>query len=244
MIAGERVVALITARGGSKRLPGKNIRPLGGRPLIAWTVAAARAAAAVDRVVLSTDDAEIARAAECEAPFQRPAELASDGASSASVALHALDHLGEHFDWLVLLQPTSPLRAAADIDGCLELAIRTGAPSVVSVTEADKPFHYQFDLTEDGRLRPIGGGSVADATRRPAMGKAFRPHVLNGAVYAVRAEHFRRTGRLFDDDSVAYVMPRERSVDIDTELDFLFAETLLVWKASAHRSADPGEGHD
>lgn len=229
MIDGERVLALITARGGSKRLPGKNLRSFAGRPLVAWTVAAALEARVVDRVVLSSDDPAIiaaATAAGAEAPFIRPASLADDTATSAAVVRHALDALGDPAAWLVLLQPTSPLRTAADIDGAVERAARCGAPSTVSVCEADKPLLFQFRADDGGRLRPVLGGSVREAALRLAQGESTRALVLNGAVYAVRVAHFRRTGSLFDDDSVAHVMPRERSVDIDTELDFLLAETL------------------
>lgn len=229
MIGGERVMALVTARGGSKRLPGKNLRPLSGRPMIAWTVAAATASRHVDRVVLSSDDPAImaaAVAAGCEVPFVRPAALAADDTPSAAVVRHALATLDDPCEWLVLLQPTSPLRTAADIDGCLELAHRSGAPSAVSVTEMEKPVRFQFWLTAQGTLQPVLGGSVSETVQGLA-GPSNCAHILNGAVYAVRTEHFLRTGLLFDDDSLAYAMPRHRSVDIDTEQDFLLAELLV-----------------
>ncbi|KAA0577998.1 acylneuraminate cytidylyltransferase family protein [Azospirillum sp. B21] len=234
MIGSERVMALVTARGGSKRLPGKNLRPLGGRPMIAWTVAAAKASCHIDRVVLSSDDPDImaaAVAAGCEVPFIRPAPLAADDTPSAAVVHHALTTLDDPCEWLVLLQPTSPLRTASDIDGCLELAHRSGASSAVSVTEMEKPVHFQFWLTAQGTLQPVLGGSVSEAVKSLA-GSSKHAHTLNGAVYVVRVEHFLRTGLLFDDASLAYAMPRQRSVDIDTEQDFLLAELLV----SCHNS--------
>ena len=130
MIDGLSVLALVPARGGSKGLPGKNIRPAAGRPLLDYTVAAARSSACIDRVVLSSDDEAImrvARASGCEVPFRRPAALATDEATSIDVVLHALDQLPPH-DLVVLLQPTSPLRTAADIDGACRLLLQHDAP--------------------------------------------------------------------------------------------------------------------
>src|SRR5688500_10349967 len=136
MIAGRSVLALIPARGGSKGLPGKNLLPVDGRPLLDWTVQAARRSRYIDRVVLSSDDPAIIAAglaAGCDAPFVRPAELASDTAGTLEVVEHALDRL-PGYDVLVLLQPTSPLRTAGDIDGACERMVASGAGSCVSVS--------------------------------------------------------------------------------------------------------------
>src|SRR5262245_25182815 len=124
MIDAKRVLGLITARGGSKGVPRKNVRPLGGKPLLAWTIEAARNAPVIDRLILSSDDAEIievARAWGCEVPFVRPPELATDTADSVEVVRHALSTLGEDYDYVVLLQPTSPLRTGEDIENCVRL---------------------------------------------------------------------------------------------------------------------------
>jgi N-acylneuraminate cytidylyltransferase len=214
---GLSVLALITARGGSKGLPGKNVRPVQGRPLIDFTIAAARAAACVDRVVLSTDDDEIARVAlacGCEVPFRRPAPLASDEAKSLDVVLHALGHL-PGYDIVVLLQPTSPARTAADIDATVQRLLDAQAPACVSVCEAEESPHWMFWLDERARLTPLL--DTPAATRRQDLPPAF---VLNGAVYAARTSALRRMGSFLGPETVAHVMPRKRSIDIDTLEDF------------------------
>jgi N-acylneuraminate cytidylyltransferase len=136
MIEGQSVLAVIPARGGSKGVPRKNLRDVAGRPLIAWTIAAARGSSHIDRLVLSSDDEEImetARRHGCDVPFRRPAELATDEADSMAVVMHAVETLAERYDYVVLLQPTSPLRASADIDGAIATCLRHMAPSCVTV---------------------------------------------------------------------------------------------------------------
>ncbi|TAN63278.1 MAG: acylneuraminate cytidylyltransferase family protein [Magnetospirillum sp.] len=227
MIGGLSVLALITARGGSKGLPGKNIRPLGGRPLVAWSIEQARAATLVDRVVISSDDPAIiaaAVAAGAEAPFIRPAALADDSASSADVAAHALGLLDRSYDLLVLLQPTSPLRSAADIDACIRrVAEDAGIPSCISVTPSAKSPYWMQTMDAEGRLSPLL--EVPAATRRQDLLPVYVP---NGAVYAVRVEWFLERRAFVGAGSVGHVMPPERSVDIDTLLDFKFAEAVLA----------------
>jgi CMP-N,N'-diacetyllegionaminic acid synthase len=226
MIDGLTVLALITARGGSKGLPGKNLRPLGGRPLVAWSVEQARAAALVDRVVISSDDPAIIAAADaagCEAPFVRPAELAVDAASSVDVALHALAALEQPYDLLVLLQPTSPLRLAADIDACIRRVVVEGAPSCISVTPSAKSPYWMQTMDPDGRLSPLLEAPAS--TRRQDLPPVYLP---NGAVYAVRVAWLRRHRAFVGTGSLGYVMPPERSVDIDTLLDFRLAEAILA----------------
>ncbi|MEI7967448.1 MAG: acylneuraminate cytidylyltransferase family protein [Betaproteobacteria bacterium] len=217
MIQGLSVLALITARGGSKGLPGKNLRPVNGRPLIDFTIAAARSAACVDRVVLSTDDDEIAHVAEaygCIVPFRRPASLANDDAKSVDVVLDALDRLPPH-DIVVLLQPTSPAREAADIDATVQRLLDAQAPSCVSVCIAEESPYWMFSLNERAQLLPILARPAA--TRRQDLPRVF---LLNGAVYAARTDALRRMGSFVGDETVAYVMPRERSIDIDSLEDF------------------------
>lgn len=230
MIASLRVLAVIPARGGSKGIPGKNIRPVGGRPLLAWTVAAAKASAYVDRTILSSDDPEIIEVAlryGCDVPFQRPSELSSDTTTSVDVALHALE-LTPGYDVLVLLQPTSPLRVAADIDAALDLLIETGAPSCVSVVEAES--HPWLAFRQDaGRLQPFCAPPDA-SLRRQDLPPAY---VLNGAVYAVKADALRTGERLFGaGETVPLVMPTERSYDVDTWDDLRIVDELLSKGAS------------
>ncbi|RJF89921.1 acylneuraminate cytidylyltransferase family protein [Oleomonas cavernae] len=217
MIDGQRVLALIPARGGSKRLPGKNVRPFRGRPLIAWSIEAALAAAAVDRLVVSTDDDAIvaaALAAGAEVPFRRPPALAGDGAGSVDVALHALDALGDPARILLLLQPTSPLRQAQDIDAALRRLADGAAPAVIGVTTPFKPLGYHVRLGAGDKVTPVeveGGDEI---------------RLINGALYAIRVDVLRQARDFAPPGTVAFEMPFERSIDIDTALDWQLAEAL------------------
>lgn len=225
MIEGRRVLALITARGGSKRLPGKNVRLFAGKPLIAWTVEAALNSAHVDRVVVSSDDAEIIGAAEAagaESPFVRPPGLAGDAASSADVALHALNSLDARFDLLVLLQPTSPLRNAQDIDACLQMAVRCGKPVAAVATPLQHPKDFRM-VDGDGALSAFPCAALAPAPPAGGAGLAC----LTGAVYVVDVHDFFRQPGFAGEGTLAYFMPPERSLDIDTELDFRLAEYIF-----------------
>jgi N-acylneuraminate cytidylyltransferase len=221
------VAALITARGGSKGLPGKNIRPLAGKPLIAHTIDTARAALLVDAVYLSSDDAEIiavARTHGCDVPFTRPVHLASDEATSLDVVCDALERLPPHDVW-VLLQPTSPLRTAADIDAVLEPVVAGRAPSCVAVRAAEEHPWLTFTASEEGRLRPFcalpGGASL----RRQDLPPAF---LINGAAYAFTPEGLIKDQAFVTENSAFHVMPPERSIDIDTLKDFEAAEKILM----------------
>lgn len=215
MIAeGQQVLGVITARGGSKRVPGKNIRVVGGKPLLAWTIEAGRASRYIDRLILSSDDEaiiEVARLWGCEAPFLRPAALAKDETPGVIPVLHALEQL-PGYDVVVLLQPTSPLRTAADIDGCLERYAASDANACVSVAPAEKRPHWMYFLDEAGRMEPILGAR-ADQPPRPA-------YALNGAVYVAKADWLEGARTFVTPETVAYLMPASHSFDIDTELDF------------------------
>jgi CMP-N,N'-diacetyllegionaminic acid synthase len=230
-VTAPRVLGLVVARGGSKGLPGKNVLPLGGRPLIAWTVEAARAARSLTRVIVSSDDAEIlarAREAGGEAPFVRPAAFATDTASSLDVALHALDWLSEHEGWradvLVLLPATAPLRRAHHIDTAVATLLGDERlEAVVAVTEADYPPYWMLTVTA-GRLAWLfpDGGKV---DRRQDLPAAFR---ANGSIYAVHTGALREQRTFYPRATAPYVMPREESVNIDTAVDFKMAELLLA----------------
>lgn len=229
MIGERSVLGLIPARGGSKGVPGKNILPVGGRPLIQWTIEAARAARCLDRVVVSSDDPTImAVAAElgCEVPFTRPAELATDEASSVDVVIDAIQRLPQ-YDIVVLLQPTSPLRSAEDIDGTVELLVASGAPACVSLRPAeDHPF-WTFRLDEQGALSRFVALSAELPQRRQDLPPAW---CLNGAVYAAHARWLCRERSFLVPRTVGYRMPAERSLDIDTWAD---VEQLLNVASSA-----------
>jgi CMP-N,N'-diacetyllegionaminic acid synthase len=219
LISGNRVLGLVPARGGSKRLPGKNIRPLCGKPLLAWTVEAALGSSLLDRVVLSSDDEEIIGVAAqygCEVPFRRPAHLADDSTPGVEPVLHALDQL-DGFDYVVMLQPTSPLRTAEDIDNAVLQCVSRGAPSCVSVVPVAKP-QWMFMLDEETHLQPIS------AEGRESTGTVF---LLNGAVYVAHVSMLRQTRLLVGQGTVGYVMPPHRSIDVDTEYDLRVAESLM-----------------
>jgi len=222
------VLAIIPARGGSKGLPGKNIRKLAGKPLIAYSIGQALESRYIGRVVVSTEDSEIARvAARYQAEvIRRPDELALDDTSSVDALQHTLDYLkeaeGYSPDLVVLLQPTSPLRKVEDIDGAIDKLLEVGCDSVVSVCDVEHPAHWMYTL-EGERLKPIieGGRKVG---RRQDASKVYR---LNGAVYVTHRDVVMRQDKVMGDDTRAYIMPRERSVDIDTEFDFKLAELLM-----------------
>jgi CMP-N-acetylneuraminic acid synthetase len=217
-LQGNRVLALITARGGSKGLPRKNVLLAGGKPLVAWTVDAAILAECVERVVLSSDDNEImdaARSAGCDVPFCRPAHLASDVATSIDVVLHALDQL-PGYDYVVLLQPTSPLRIAADIDAAFELMLERRALSCVSVCEADQSPYWMYRVTTGNKLERLLS-EVDMVTHRQDLPTIY---ILNGSIYIASIDWLRANKSFVGVETIAYIMPKERSLDIDTAQDF------------------------
>lgn len=226
MIGTRRVLGLITARGGSKGLPRKNVRLLGGKPLIAWTIEAAKRSATIDRLILSSDDAEIiavAREWGCEAPFVRPAALATDSATSLDVVRHALTAAGEGFDYVALLQPTTPLRCGGDIDHCVRLCEEKGASTCVSACETDKSPYWMFQVGADRIIRPLFTLEQMPDRRQAAP----IVYVLNGAVYVASCRHILGGGSFVEPDTVVWTMPKARSIDIDTEQDLMLAEHTM-----------------
>lgn len=218
MIDGQSVLGLITARGGSKGVPGKNILPVGGRPLIQWTIDAARASRYIDRLVLSSDDPtiiDVAKRAGCEAPFTRDGALATDDASSIDVVVDALQRV-PGFDIVVLLQPTSPLRSTADIDGAIELLQSKGAPACVSLRAAQEHPYWTFQLSGDAALMHFAQPRDGLPSRRQDLPAAW---CLNGAVYVARVPGLLQSRTFLSPRTVGYVMPMERSLDIDTYAD-------------------------
>jgi CMP-N-acetylneuraminic acid synthetase len=227
---GPTVLGLITARGGTKGVPRKNVRSIAGKPLIAWTIDAAQAARRVSRLIVSTEDGDIARLCRdrgVEAPFERPAELASDEAGHVDVVIHALDWLDDHEgyrpDWVLLLQPTSPLRTARDIDAAVDLAVKKNADALVSVTRArDHPYLVRR-WRPDGALEPFVDRELTDS-RRQALPPAY---ALNGAIYLCRPQRLVTLRRFEGPGCIAFEMPAERSLDIDTLWDWNLAEWAL-----------------
>lgn len=221
-------MAIIPARSGSKGVPNKNIRKLSGRPLVSYTISAADKSKYIDRVIVSTDCesiADVCRRSGAEVPFLRPKNLAEDTSTSVEVVKHALEAI-EGFEILVLLQPTSPLRTGEDIDKCLEAMVRAKEKSCASVTESPKHPAWSYTL-ENGRLRPFLGGEFT-ATRRQDLSRVVN---LNGAIFATTVEYFKQESLFVTGSTVAYVMPEERSIDIDTEFDFYLASLLISAKA-------------
>ena len=218
MIGGRKVLALIPARGGSKGLPGKNILPVAGRPLLDFSIEAARGSHFIDRVALSSDDDAIIAAAVacgCEAPFRRPAELATDNAGTIDVVLHALDQL-PGYDVVVLLQPTSPLRTAVDIDAACQRFQHSAAPACVSVSLVEQSPYWMYLLGDNGALRPVIE-APSGVTRRQDLPPAY---TLNGAIYIADVAWLRKTRSFVTAETIAYVMPAARSIDIDSAADF------------------------
>jgi len=231
MIDGKRVLGLVCARGGSKGVPRKNLRKLGGRPLVAWSIASARTCPLIDRVILSTDDAEIAETAKAfgaEVPFLRPADLARDDSPEWLVWRHALSEMercGFAADYLVVLPPTSPFRDVPDVEESLRQLHATGADIVISVTDASRNPYFnmvELDARGEARLckRPTGG-----VVRRQDAPKVYD---ITTVVYSTRADFVLRAGGTWEGTVQAVHIPALRALDIDTEMDLRFAEFLLA----------------
>lgn len=231
MIQGKSVLVLVPARGGSKGLPGKNIRLLLGKPLIGWSVEQGRASQYVDAVVVSTDDAAIADAARehgAETPFMRPPELASDTASSIDVILHALETLeraDRRYDLLVLLEPTSPLRETTDIDAALEaLLAHPEAQSIVGVAKVESG-HPSFLLRRNGMLVEPYAPKEFSAIRRQDLDELF---FLEGTVYITWVDALRERRSFYHEHTMPYVVPKYKSFEIDDLTDFTVIEALMT----------------
>ena len=233
--ASPRVLGLIPAKGASTRLPRKNLRLLGGRPLLDWTIAAARDAGLCDRVVVSTEDAEVAalaRTAGAEVPFERPGALAVDPAGVVQVALHALETLataGDRFDLICIMLPTCPFRTAADLKDAFEHFRARPEPNLMSVSPFDHTPFNAVGIGDDGLLFPHFPERFGRKSQeQPA---AYRP---NGAIHILDVPWFRQSRSYLAPPVIAYVMPRERSIDIDSEEDLREAESLLAAGAVKH----------
>ena len=224
---------IIPARGGSKGIPRKNIKPLAGKPLICYSIDTARALGADDRhIVLSTDDDEIAAVARrygLPIDYRRPAALATDTAGSREVIIDAMDYAdrsGIGYDCVVLLQPTSPLRDTEDVTRCIDLYARTRPDmAVTTVQAADNPYYNCFETDPEGCLHVSKGEGLY--TRRQDAPPAW---AMNGAVYVINPASIRKYSLGAMPRRVGCEMPRERSVDLDTPLDWVVAEAILTKK--------------
>lgn len=222
-MAGTGVVAVIPARRGSKGVPLKNLRLLQGIPLVVHSIRAALAAARVDAVIVSTEDDEIASVAATHGAsvITRPAELATDTAQNNGVVKHVLESRARADRIVVLLQPTSPLRTAAQIDGCIA-AVADGARSAMTISAVE---HHpgKTVIVENGLVVPFTNDADMEAQRQH-MRQVYRQ---NGAVYAVGVADFLAHGRFYLRPCRGVIAPPEDSVDIDSELDLMLAELIL-----------------
>ena len=229
MIKGKTILALITARGGSKGIPQKNIIDLGGKPLLAWTIEAAQKSKYIDRLILSSDDTRIiniAKAYGCEVPFVRPAELALDTTSSMDVIFHALDSLHSSYDYLLLLQPTSPFRTAAHIDQAIQHLFDRQAVSVVSISKSKKSPELIFYQSENGTLQPIIK-TDATATRRQDAKVTFQ---YNGAIYFTNIDYLKKVKSYKTSETVGLELSNFIDIDIDEPEDLAYARYLVEKK--------------
>ena len=222
------MIAIIPARGGSKGLPGKNIKKLNGKPLIAYSIEAALKANSIDRVIVSTDCEDIAKVAleyGAEVPFLRPINLAGDSSLAIDNYIYTVERYchesGFEVNEFCVLQPTSPLRTADDIDGAIKLYLNRNADSVISYCEEHHPVSWHKHLEIDGRLTNVFGDNVLK--NRQDLEPTYYP---NGAIYVFKTELIK-SGKYYSDNTFAYIMPRARSVDIDVLDDFKLAEFLM-----------------
>ena len=224
------IVAVITARGQSKGIPDKNIRPLAGKPLIAWTIEAAGKSKLLDRIIVSTDDQRIAKVAQdygAEVPFVRPSELALDNTPHIDVMIHALNWLEAQPEgecpYVMLLQPTVPFRTAEDIDAAIQLAAAKQAPAVISVCEVERHPYIMKRVLEDGTMSDFLPSDIP-YLRRQALPLCY---ALNGAIYLVRPALLRREKTFCPKGAYAYIMPPERSLDIDSPWNLQVADLIM-----------------
>jgi CMP-N,N'-diacetyllegionaminic acid synthase len=234
----EKILAVIPARGGSKGVPRKNIRPLGDKPLIAYTIETALACRdLLHRVIVSTDDEEIAGIAHrygAEVPFMRPAELGADKARMIPVLQHAVEFIekqdGIHLDWVLLLQPTAPFRAPEDVRAAVQLARAGGSDSVISVVQVFNVHPILMKRIETDRLLPFSIEEKEGTRRQDYQPAAY---MRNGAIYLTRRDGLMQNDSIWGKVIRPYVMPEERSVNIDSEIDFMIAEQVLLKRRQA-----------
>lgn len=226
------MLAIIPARGGSKSVPGKNVKLLCGKPLIVYTIEAAMAAKSIDQIVLSTDDPEIAEVAGkygVRIPFMRPKELAQNNSLALDNYIYTIERLNTEFnnnykEFIVLL-PTSPLRIAEDIDNAVELFYKNNADSVISCVEMSHPPHWAKKIDKNGKIKNYFNIHIKiDNKNRQEFEPAYIP---NGAIFIFRYSLLKEKHTYYSEDTYAYIMPKERSVDIDSLFDFNYIEYLI-----------------
>lgn len=228
----DKILAIIPARAGSKRLPGKNSKPLYGKPLVQWTIEAAQQCQNIDEIVVSTDSETIAEIAEkcgVPVPFLRPEDISGDTATAIDVVKHTVDYyqqLGRSFDYVLWLQPTSPLRTSENIQAAIDTLLKKSADGVISVCECDHSPMWSNTLDRDGSMKNFLSNFVKKNPRSQALPTYYR---LNGAIYIAKVAPLLTQETFFLEQNLfSYVMDRESSIDIDHHLDFKLAEFLLT----------------
>lgn len=228
-----KILAIIPARGGSKGIPNKNIVELCGKPLIHYTIRESIQVERFDRIFVSTDSQEIKKISEdhgLEVPFLRPNALASDFSLSIDTVFHVLAelkrNLNEHYEYVCLLQPTSPLRTKIDIENCLDLAISSQNDSVVSVTLLDEPHPYKMKIIQNGHLFPFIPGSESSVPRQQLP----EVYILNGAIYIAKVSILEKYKSFFSESTIPYIMPQNVSVNINSYLDLELCRILMCEK--------------
>lgn len=229
MYKNKKILCIIPARGNSKGLSHKNIKKLLGKPLIAYSIEQAKRTKYIDRVIVSTDSKKIARIAKSfhvEVPFMRPKRFAQDNSSVINVLLHAISWLKRKenydFDILVLLHANTPIRKTADIKRCIQILVNTNASNVFSVTDAYRnPYFNMVEIAKGGVVRLVKKGNFINRQDAPQV------YDMNSSIYVWWQDIFRKEKKIFLKKSQIYIMPKERSIDIDYLLDFKIAEMLL-----------------
>lgn len=222
-------LAIIPARSGSKGLKDKNIKELNGKPLIAYTIEAAVKSNMFDEIMVSTDSEKYAKIAQefgAEVPFLRSDELSTDSASPWNAVKEVLEKyqiIGKQFDTIALLQPTSPLRSERDIIDAYEKMKEKDANAIISVCETDHSPLWTNILPEDGSFEKFLSTELMSLPRQ----KLPVYYRINGAIYIVKTKHLYNTDYIYENNTFATIMPKSRSIDIDDEIDFIFAETLM-----------------
>ena len=230
-------LGLIPARKGSRRIPDKNIKPLCGKPLLAYTIEAALASSRLDRVIVSTEDEEIASIARqwgAEVPFLRPAVLATDEARSVDVMVHALNWLEIHEgyvpDALVLLQPTCPLRTGKHIDEAIALYEARDADCVVAVSEPEHHPYWMKVMDQDGQLTPLMQADLRQYHQKQTLPQVW---ASNSSIYVLRRVSFLARREIYGGRTFGYVMPRSEALDVDTLWDFHLAKLIIADRSTA-----------
>lgn len=234
MVKNPKILCLINARGGSKGVPGKNVKPLGGKPLIAWSIEAAKQSNYISRIVVSTDAENIATAAKAagaDVPFMRPAELATDTAIQMDVIKHAIgfvENQGEKYDYICILQPTCPFRSVEDIDGSLRLLIDSGSDSVITVTDVGgRHPKTLYKMRDDQSLSPYLDSAAGGVLRQNFEALYWR----TGSVYAMKRD-VAMAGSLYGQSVKGYIQDENRAFNIDSPFDWELCEAYLLYKQS------------